>query len=120
IEPAFLTACKEEITRADYSFKNGNYVQIIDQKHFDRLVALLDHDKVYHGGKVDRAERYIEPTILSDVTFEHPSKKQEIFGPLLPVVRYKDLDSALSAVCDRPRPLACYIFSASTRVQQQV
>ena len=120
VESALLQACRDEILRAEYSFENGNYVQIINDRHFDRLAALIDHDKVYFGGHCDRPTRYIEPTILTDVGVEHPSMQEEIFGPLLPVVRYTDVDAALAVIRERPRPLACYVFSNDRRLQERV
>lgn len=96
--------------------KNGeqvgeNYVQIINEKNFDRLHRLIDTEKVCYGGQTNREKRFISPTILKNVTFEDEVMKDEIFGPILPILSFSDLNQAIKIVKEQPKPLACYIYS---------
>lgn len=113
IEKQLLVSLKGEIEK-NYSNNckiNGNYSKIINDQHFDRLLNIVDKNKIYYGGQVNKDKRYIAPTILRDVTFEDEVMKDEIFGPVLPVISFTDLDDAVKKVKARPRPLACYIYS---------
>lgn len=120
IEQEFLQACRAEIVAADYATANGNYPQIINAHHYERLLALIEPSKVYHGGRGDADARTIEPTILRGVTFADPVMRQEVFGPLLPVLAYHDLDAAISQVRQLPKPLSCYVFSNDRDTQQKI
>ncbi|KRF08659.1 aldehyde dehydrogenase [Arthrobacter sp. Soil782] len=90
---------------------SGDYGRIINEHHFDRLVKLLDGGTVVTGGRHERSERYIEPTILRDVDPASPLMQEEIFGPLLPILEVEDLDDAIRFIGERPHPLAAYLFS---------
>jgi aldehyde dehydrogenase (NAD+) len=101
-----------------YAVKNGTShhpVKIIHDRHFNRLVSLLDQDKIYCGGHADPCQRTIEPTILRGVTIDHRVMQDEIFGPILPVVAFDDIDEPIAFIKSRPRPLALYIFSSCRR-----
>ncbi|CAL9345535.1 4,4'-diaponeurosporen-aldehyde dehydrogenase [Streptomyces sp. enrichment culture] len=89
------------------------YGRIINERHFDRLVGLLDSGRVVVGGGSDRARRYIAPTVLADVDPGAPVMREEIFGPLLPIVTVAGIDEAIAFVADRDKPLALYVFSES-------
>ncbi|HAM97770.1 MAG TPA: aldehyde dehydrogenase [Marinilabiliales bacterium] len=91
--------------------KSGSYVRIINTRNFDRLTALIDNNKVAMGGKTDRDDLYIEPTVLRDVSFDDPVMQDEIFGPILPIIPFTSLPDAIEMVKDREKPLALYIFS---------
>ncbi|WP_104181145.1 aldehyde dehydrogenase family protein [Arthrobacter sp. B0490] len=88
-----------------------DYGRIIDEHHFDRLVGLLADGTVVSGGRHERAERYLEPTILRDVDPSSALMQEEIFGPLLPILEVEDLDDAIRFIGARPHPLAAYLFS---------
>lgn len=120
LEERFLAACRDEITKANYSIDNDNYVQIINDRHFQRLHGLIARDKVYHGGNTDAAARIIEPTLLRDVSFDDAVMQEEIFGPILPVIAYSRLDDAIARAKSMPAPLSCYVFASDERVQRQV
>jgi len=85
--------------------------RIVNEKHFDRIVDLIDNEKVVHGGSHDRKTRYIEPTILDDITHDDPIMQEEIFGPLLPIITYTDINQVIDTLKTKPRPLALYVFS---------
>lgn len=120
IEASLLEACKTEIKKARYAFENSNYCEIISDANFKRLAALIDTGKVYHGGNSDAALRYIEPTLLHQVTFEDAIMQEEIFGPLLPFVVYDDFSEALKKVKELPRPLAAYIFTTRKKERKEM
>lgn len=120
IETQFLEACKAEIEKSLYHIDRHNYVQIINNQHFERLVRLIDKGKVYLGGGANKAERFIEPTLLKGVTFEDAIMKEEVFGPLLPVIPYTDISEILEKVRLLPKPLACSIFTNNTQERQQI
>jgi aldehyde dehydrogenase (NAD+) len=83
-------------------------------------VPLIDPDLVYAGGETDRDDLYIAPTILSGVDMDHPIMEDEIFGPILPVIRYPSLSEAIEIVHQRPKPLALYLFTSSRRTEHTV
>ncbi len=117
IEDAFIEALKLELKNyPETSDQLGdNYVNIINTRNFDRLSELIDDDKVCHGGNRDREERFISPTLLKSVTFDDTIMQDEIFGPILPILSFTDLNEAIQAVKARPKPLSCYVYSKDKR-----
>lgn len=120
IKDAFLEEVVREIEKTNYSIANENYVQIINQKNFERLAKLIDADKIYFGGKWDKSERIIQPTILDNCTFDDLVMQEEIFGPILPIISYLDLDEAIAKVKEREKPLSCYVFTSSNANQNKI
>ncbi|MCU7824973.1 aldehyde dehydrogenase family protein [Kitasatospora sp. DSM 101779] len=96
------------------------YSRIVNERHFDRLAALLDSGRTVVGGGHDRAGRYLAPTVLADVSPDSPVMQEEIFGPILPVVEVADLDEAIDFVNDRDKPLALYVFSPSEETRRRL
>lgn len=90
---------------------NPDYGKIVNEKHFDRICGLIDPQKVVHGGETVRKKLQIEPTVLDNVSFDDPVMGEEIFGPVLPVLTYKNLREAAEMIEMRPHPLALYIFT---------
>ncbi len=103
----FLITLKNELLH----YQKYQAVQIINDHHFNRLIHLIDYNKVYAGGQFDLRSRHIEPTILRDITYDDDIMQEEIFGPILPVLSFKDIDQALSSIKSYPPPLAFYLFS---------
>ncbi|WP_369185301.1 aldehyde dehydrogenase family protein [Streptomyces sp. Y1] len=99
---------------------SAEYGRIVNERHFDRLAALLDDGRTVVGGAHDRAGRYIAPTVLADVSPEAPVMREEIFGPILPVVAVPDLDAAIAFINERDKPLALYAFTESERTKQRL
>ena len=97
-----------------------NYMAIVDERHFNRIQKMIDPDKVYYGGKADKKNLFIPPAILHNVTFEDEVMKDEIFGPLLPVVRYDDLDEAIKKVKEYPKPLSLYVFGSNNGAKEKL
>ncbi len=118
----FLDELKKQITKivGANPLESESYVRIINQNHVQRLKKLIDPQKLFTGGQVIEAENYIEPTILKDVTFADEVMKDEIFGPILPVISFTDLDAVLEEIKKRPSPLAFYIFGKNSALQTQI
>ncbi|MDH6109440.1 acyl-CoA reductase-like NAD-dependent aldehyde dehydrogenase [Kitasatospora sp. MAP12-15] len=97
-----------------------SYGRVVNERHFDRLTALLADGRVVTGGGHDRAERYVAPTVLADVSPESPVMQAEIFGPILPIIAVPDLDAAIAFVNERDKPLALYAFTDSEQTKQRL
>ncbi|MGW2744039.1 aldehyde dehydrogenase family protein [Streptomyces sp. NPDC001450] len=96
------------------------YGRIVNERHFDRLSALLGSGRVAVGGGSDRADKYIAPTVLADVDPKSPVMREEIFGPILPIVTVPGLDAAIDFINERDKPLALYVFSASEETRGRI
>ncbi|HSM83807.1 MAG TPA: aldehyde dehydrogenase [Nodosilinea sp.] len=94
--------------------------RVVNERQFDRLVGLLGRGNILVGGDHSRRDRYIAPTLIDGVGWEDPIMQEEIFGPILPILTYKDLGGAIAAINQRPKPLALYLFSRDRQVQAQV
>ncbi len=97
-----------------------DFPRIISKPNMERLAALIDGADVYYGGKYDVDEKYFQPTLLDNVSFDDVVMQQEIFGPILPVITYSNLNEVIEKVNARPKPLALYLFSESKKTQKQV
>lgn len=119
IKDDFLKYAVQEIEKNNFSVENNNYVQIINERNFDRVVNLIDPEKVYYGGTYDRDKRIIHPTILNNVSLDDAVMQEEIFGPVLPVLEYEKLDEAFQIIKSFEKPLAAYLFSDSNATKQR-
>lgn len=99
---------KELLTKDPQQAKH--FVRIVSDKALERLIGYLDNGTIYHGGHYDRAERYLSPTILTDVSPDAPVMLEEIFGPIFPVLTFKQIEEVTEFVAKRERPLALYYF----------
>lgn len=99
---------------------NPDYPRIVNEKHFDRLVKLIEGEQIIAGGQSSRDSLFIEPTLLDFPNENADVMKEEIFGPILPVITYEDISEAITFINNRPKPLALYLFSESRNVQKQV
>lgn len=99
---------------------NDEYVRIINEKHFNRLVGLLRESNIIYGGQYNLEKLYISPTLLSPVSWDDPIMKEEIFGPILPIIEYETLDEIIENVNNRPKPLALYFFSSNKEKIEKV
>lgn len=99
---------------------SGDYPQIVNRRHFDRLAGLLDGERVLFGGEADPEGRKLALTVLDAPGPERPVMKEEIFGPILPVIPYGEIREALDFVLERPKPLALYLFTRDREVIRRV
>lgn len=99
---------------------NEAYPRIINLHHFIRLKNLISNASSVIGGKSDEKNFKIEPTFFTDASFDDDIMKNEIFGPILPIIAYEDLDDVLNTIKHRAKPLACYIFGRNRSFQKKV
>jgi aldehyde dehydrogenase (NAD+) len=97
-----------------------NYTKIINLKHFDRIIGLTKGCNIVHQGVLDRDQLLIEPIVITDVDWNHPIMNEEIFGPILPVMTYRDEIDLFDQLRNQPDPLALYLFTKSTSLQQNI
>jgi acyl-CoA reductase-like NAD-dependent aldehyde dehydrogenase len=103
--------------------QSPDYGRIINLKHYQRLLKLLsDTGHIFIGGEADDKERYIAPTILTNISADASimDKDAEIFGPILPIMTYQNVDDAISFVNSRPKPLTIYLFSENKKMQERI
>ena len=120
VREELLLLLKSQIIKNNYSFENGNYVQIINESNFNRLRCLIDANRIYHGGETDLQNRYIAPTLLTGISFDDQVMESEIFGPILPVISYSDLNDAIGKIKSGSKPLACYIFANDKTIRNKL
>ncbi|WP_010520612.1 aldehyde dehydrogenase [Aquimarina agarivorans] len=119
IKEKFLARVISEINKQNYSIENGNFVQLINDKNFDRVVSLIDSQKVFYGGNYIKDTRFIEPTILTDITIDDAVMQEEIFGPILPVIEYDTIDEAFAIIRKIDKPLSAYLFSNNKTIKKR-
>ena len=122
IKDALVAELRRQISRqyGKEPLKNRDYGKIINEKHFDRINGLIDPAKTVCGGGSSRETLQIEPTILDNVTFDDPVMQQEIFGPVLPVLTYESLGSAVAKINSMAHPLALYLFTSNEKASREV
>ena len=113
VKDRLVDALRREIRRqyGAEPLDNPSYGRIVNEKHFQRLLGLIDPDKVAAGGQSRPETLQIAPTILDRVAGDDPVMQEEIFGPILPVLTYDRFEDLYAALADRAKPLALYLFS---------
>jgi aldehyde dehydrogenase (NAD+) len=122
VAEAFAAECKKavvELYGADPK-NNPDYSRVISPAAVNRLALLIKPGKVVYGGKSDAAARYVDPTILYPISWSDKIMEDEIFGPLLPILTYSDLDALIAKIKSMPKPLAGYVFSRSQQAIDRV
>ena len=122
VSDELILALQKEITIqfGEDPLKNPDYGKIINRKHYDRIMGLIDPDKVVCGGCGDGQSLRIAPTIMKNVIFSDTVMGEEIFGPVLPILTYDTLEEAIDIVEEHPHPLALYLFSEDKGAQKKV
>jgi len=122
IKEKILVALKEELenTFPKKTEIQENYVQIINERNFQRLTNLIPKDKICYGGEHSAKTRIISPTLLDNISFDDNIMKDEIFGPILPIISFENLDSVIEKVKEREKPLTLYIYSKSKKIIQKI
>ena len=122
IRDELITAVLAEIEKqfGKEPLKNPNYGKIINEKHFERILGLINGEKLVYGGQSEPESLRIAPTVLNNITWDDAVMGEEIFGPLLPILTFDTLDEALDTVESHPHPLALYFFSEDKAAQKKV
>lgn len=113
VKEQFLESLKKFITEFKYEVDSEQYTRIINKKNFERLVQLINPQKVYFGGNFNENNLHIEPTILHNVNWEDDVMQEEIFGPILPTLSFTNFHQALNSVLELEKPLSAYIFTSN-------
>uniref|UniRef100_A0A7N8YEF1 Aldehyde dehydrogenase n=1 Tax=Mastacembelus armatus TaxID=205130 RepID=A0A7N8YEF1_9TELE len=125
-EPCIQSRVVKEIEKNIKEFYTDNpktfedYGRIINQQHFKRVMALMDGSTVAVGGDSDESQCYIAPTVLKDVAGDSKVMKEEIFGPLLPIITVSSVDEAIQFIKEREKPLVVYVFSHDKKLIKRV
>ncbi|MBR5509989.1 MAG: aldehyde dehydrogenase [Lachnospiraceae bacterium] len=119
IKEELLQYILEEIKAqfGDKPLENLDYGKIINHKHFERLLSLIDSDKLVYGGAFDAEACRLEPTVLDGITESDAVMQEEIFGPILPILTVDSAEEAFVFVKNRPQPLALYLFTGDTKTE---
>jgi aldehyde dehydrogenase (NAD+) len=100
---------------SDKPEESYSYGKIINEKQFKRIVEYISQGKLLYGGRHDISQLFIEPTIIEDVLHTSPVMREEIFGPVLPIIPFNTKEEAMNIISNNPNPLAFYIFTASRK-----
>lgn len=122
VKNKLLDKMKEVITEffGENPQESDDFARVVNEANVLRLQKLMEGLTIFAGGQVDVTEKYIAPTILTDVTPEHPIMQEEIFGPLLPVMEFTSYAQVYKYINANPKPLALYFFSEDTARQEEV
>ncbi|MBL4754097.1 MAG: aldehyde dehydrogenase [Flavobacteriales bacterium] len=121
VKEQLVAELKKAITEfyGDDPSKTDDYGRIVNDQHFNRIKNMIEGD-VVHGGRTDEKTRYIEPTIIDNATMESKSMQEEVFGPILSIIAYDELDEAIQIINDGEKPLALYIFAKSHKARKRI
>lgn len=122
VRDRFVELLKNEIVRqfgAD-PLQNPDFGHIINQKHFERILSLIDAQKVVHGGRSNADTLQIEPTVMTNVTWQDAVMGEEIFGPVLPILTFESMDEVIQTVNSYDSPLALYLFSSNKKILRRI
>ncbi|MBM7419750.1 MULTISPECIES: aldehyde dehydrogenase [Chryseobacterium] len=118
VQEQFLEMLRKNIQQFKYEPQSEHYTKIINQKNFQRLIKLIDQDKIYFGGNSDEENRYIEPTILTNINWKDEVMQEEIFGPILPVISFTNFNLILNEIIELEKPLAAYLFTNNSEEKE--
>jgi aldehyde dehydrogenase (NAD+) len=118
VEEKLIQALIEKIKAFNYTENASHYTKIINDRNTERLIGLIDSSKIAHGGGYNKERRFIEPTIMRGVSREDAIMQEEIFGPILPVLTFSQLDEALLSIRSEEKPLSAYLFSNDHHEQE--
>jgi len=122
IKDAFVAELRAIIRKfyGDDPQKSPDYGRIINHHHYDRLSALITSGSAILGGRRDRVDRYIEPTIIDGATLDHPAMAEEIFGPVLPILTWRETGQIYKVLDANPNPLAFYLFTKNSSFEEEL
>jgi aldehyde dehydrogenase (NAD+) len=116
---SFIAALKQEI---ENFFPQGDYSKlpsIINKRHFHRLMNLMKEGQVLFGGTGDEETLHIAPTVIDGITFDCAIMREEIFGPILPIIQFTSIDEAVGLIKSKAKPLALYVFTKDKQTEQR-
>ncbi|TKC19296.1 aldehyde dehydrogenase [Robertmurraya kyonggiensis] len=122
IKDEFLSQLKATVAElyGDSPLENENFTKIVSERHFNRLQSFLNNGTVFVGGGSLPEQLKIEPTVLTDISWDDAVMEDEIFGPILPVLEYNNMGEIIDEINKHPKPLALYLFTESELVQSSV
>lgn len=122
VKDQLLKEVQDQIRKqyGSHPLDNPDYGKIINEKHFDRILGLIEETKVIHGGSSDRKALRIEPTVLDNVSFSDPVMQEEIFGPVMPVLVFDSLEEVIARINSMPHPLALYFFTSDKTAAKEI
>ena len=122
VKDQLLKEVQDQIRKqyGSHPLDNPDYGKIINEKHFDRILGLIEETKVIHGGSSDRKALRIEPTVLDNVSFSDPVMQEEIFGPVMPVLVFDSLEEVIARINSMPHPLALYFFTSDKAAAKEI
>ncbi|WDL93462.1 aldehyde dehydrogenase [Bacillus sp. HNR-4] len=122
VKEQLIEALRHEIAEqyGNEPLQNENYVRIVSERHFERLCRFLQDGQVAIGGNYKRDTLHIEPTVVKDITWQDAVMEDEIFGPILPIIEYENIEEVIDTIQQHPKPLALYVFSEDKEVQKTV
>ncbi|MDM5461475.1 MULTISPECIES: aldehyde dehydrogenase [Bacillus cereus group] len=122
VKEQLIEALRHEIAEqyGKAALQNDNYVRIVSERHFERLCTFLQDGKPVIGGNYKKETLHIEPTVLTNVTWQSAVMEDEIFGPILPIIEYDKIEEVIETIQHHPKPLALYVFSEDRKVQEKV
>ena len=117
VKDDFVKAVVAEIKKqyGDDPLTNKDYGKIINEKHFARLCSLIDEKKVVVGGKTNADDNQIAPTVMDNVSYDDAVMREEIFGPIMPILTFDDFDTVVDELKSKDKPLALYLFTSDKR-----
>ena len=119
VKDKLLEELKSWLIKFDYAQQKENYVQIVNDRNYQRLTALVDKSKIFYGGQTDAEDRFMAPTILTNISFDDPIMQNEIFGPILPIITYQEVNHVIEKLKSLPKPLSCYLFTDDRKIQDK-
>lgn len=122
VKEQLIEALRHEIAEqyGNEPLQNENYVRIVSERHFERLCRFLQDGQVAIGGNYKRDTLHIEPTVVKDITWQDAVMEDEIFGPILPIIEYENIEEVIDTIQQHPKPLALYVFSEDKEMQKKV
>ncbi|MBU3111589.1 aldehyde dehydrogenase [Clostridium lacusfryxellense] len=124
IKERFIQMLKIEVVNfyGEDASKSSDYGRIVNKRQFDRLATIIENDKnkIIYGGGSNAGALYIEPTIIDKVNWQDDVMKDEIFGPIMPILEYENLDEVIEMINDRPKPLSLYVFTEDKNFETTV
>ena len=122
VKEKFIEAVKKEIVLqfGEHPLENAAYGKIVNKKHFDRILSLIDSQKVVFGGGSDTQTLRIEPTVMDNVARDDAVMGEEIFGPVMPILTFENTEELIAEINAQPHPLALYVFSSDSKFANSI